>query len=82
MKHADHITIDDFIRLTPADHAVAIHTYSQRLTQLENRLDALPSQEEARELLLDEVRRGQQLRKVHVQALAEQLAILPQKAAA
>ncbi|WP_375435062.1 hypothetical protein [uncultured Hymenobacter sp.] len=81
MTKVDLISVDEFQKLTPEDHSVAINTHSQRLTQLRNRLD-LPGTEDAREVMLDEVRRSLQLRKVHVQALAEQLEIVPQRAAA
>ena len=81
MQSVSQVTIDEFTQLAPADHSVAIHTYSQAITQLEYRLQ-LPGREDARELLLDELRRCQQLRKVHVAALAEQLEILPTRVAA
>ena len=81
MQPVSQVTIDDFVRLTPADHAVGIHLYSQTITQLEARL-TLPGREDAREVMLDELRRCQQLRKLHVQALAEQLEVVSQREAA
>lgn len=81
MAHADRITIDEFEKLRPAEHSVAVHTYSQRITQLEKRL-TLPGSEDAREIVLDEITRCLTLRKVHVLALAEQLDVLPLRAAA
>ncbi|WP_126546835.1 hypothetical protein [Hymenobacter amundsenii] len=60
------------MRLEPADHALAIQTYSQRLTQLERKLRLFPDSETT-EILLDEARRSQNLRKIHVHALHEQL---------
>ena len=81
MTKVDLISIDEFGRLTPEDHSVAIHTHSQRIILLHSRLNQ-PGTEDAQELMLDEVRRSQQLRKVHVLALAEQLDLIPRSAAA
>jgi hypothetical protein len=81
MAHADRITIDEFEKLGPAEHSVAIHTYSQRITQLQKRLQQ-PGTEDAREIISDELGRCLSLRKVHVLALAELLDVVPTRAAA
>lgn len=82
MAHADRVTVDEFEKLGPAEHSVAIHTYTQRITLLEKRLAQPGGGDDAREILLDEVGRCLTLRKVHVLALAEQLEIIPLRAAA
>lgn len=68
----DTLTPEQFMRLDPADHATAIQVYSQRITLTEKKLRLLPGPE-ATELLLDETRRCQNLRKIHVHAMHEQL---------
>lgn len=81
MTKVDLISVDEFAKLTAEDHAVAIYTHSQRITQLQRSLEQ-PGSEDAREIVLDEVRRCQQIRKVHVVAMADHLELVCQSAAA
>ena len=75
----DTITPDDFMKLDAGDHAVAIYLYSQRITLLETKVKR-EQDADSRELMLDEVRRCQNLRKVHVHALHELLMPAPKAA--
>ncbi|MBO0360659.1 hypothetical protein J0X19_22050 [Hymenobacter sp. BT186] len=81
MHPISHVTIDEFTALTPADHSLALHHYGQQITLLENRLQ-LPGRADARDIMQDELSRCLTLRKLHVAALAEQLALLPTRVAA
>lgn len=80
MASIDTLTIDEFDMLEPADHAVAIGLYSQRITQLESRLKRFNSDLETEEIMRDELRRCQNFRKLHVCKLHEQLWLNPAEA--
>ena len=68
----DTLTPDEFMKLDPADHAVAISVYSQRIMLLEKKAKR-PESADALEIMLDECRRCQNLRKLHVLAIHAQL---------
>lgn len=81
MQSVSQITIDNFAQLSPDDHSVAIFNHYQSIQHLQRKLQD-PVNEPARELLSDELRRCQQLRKLHAQALSELLEVVPTAAAA